>query len=177
MNDMEEKNMPMQDPVQDDPNETLDLQLAIEKLVDEEAAVLSHQEKLSGDVTGEQGGKEDEKEIEIEAEKEAENPQEELRQPGKKIHRKSPEAASAAKGQSKVSDWFFTFMCMNIPVIGWIYLMYLAFNRRHTDRRNFARAYLFYKLVFLTVALIIILILGAAALNLLDQLLAYMQML
>jgi small-conductance mechanosensitive channel len=66
---------------------------------------------------------------------------------------------------------------MNIPVIGWIYLMYLAFNRRHTDRRNFARAYLFYKLVFLTVALIIILLLGVAALNLLDQLLAYMQML
>jgi hypothetical protein len=151
---MEEKNMPMQDPAQDDPKETLDLQLAIEKLVDEEAAVLSHQEKLSGDVMGEEE-KEAEKETEKEVGKETESPQ----------------------GQSRVSDWFFTFMCMNIPVIGWIYLMYLAFNRRHTDRRNFARAYLFYKLVFLTVALIIILLLGVAALNLLDQLLAYMQML
>jgi hypothetical protein len=168
MNDMEEKNMPMQNPVQDDPKETMDLQLAIEKMVDEEAAVLSHQEKLSGDVMGEE---------EKEVEKETESPQEQTHKSGKTAYRKGREASSATQGQSQVSDWFFTFMCMNIPVIGWIYLMYLAFNRRHTERRNFARAYLFYKLVFLTVALIIILLLGVAALNLLDQLLAYMQML
>jgi heme/copper-type cytochrome/quinol oxidase subunit 2 len=143
---MEEKNMPMQDSANDDKNETVDLQHAIEKLVDEETAVLSHQEKLSSDVTEETAGK-------------------------------KAAASSATQGQSQVSDWFFTFMCMNIPVAGWIYLMCLAFNRRHTERRNFARAYLFYKLVFFTVALVIILILGVAAMNLLDQLLAYMQML
>jgi hypothetical protein len=169
MQDMEEKNTPMEETTKGNGVETKNLQIAIEKLVDEETASLIHQEQLSSAVN--ESGKE------AEAGEEPGIRQEEEQQSVKKIRRKAPEVMEATRGQSQVSDWFFTFMCMNIPVIGWIYLMYLAFNRRHTDRRNFARAYLFYKLVFLTVALIIILLLGAAALNLLDQLLAYMQML
>jgi len=73
--------------------------------------------------------------------------------------------------------WFFTFMCMNIPVAGWIYLLYLAFNKKKTDRRYFARAYLFYKLLFLFIAAVIIGILLYFGLQVLDQVLAYMEML
>ncbi len=78
---------------------------------------------------------------------------------------------------SQVHHWFFTFMCMNIPIIGWIYLFYLAFNKKYCDRRNFARAYLFYKLVFLILSVLILGILVYIGLDLLDQLLAYMEML
>ncbi len=73
--------------------------------------------------------------------------------------------------------WFFTFMCMNIPVVGWIYLLYLAFNKKKRDRRSFARAYLFYKLLFLVISGVILAILLYFGLQLLDQVLAYMEML
>lgn len=79
--------------------------------------------------------------------------------------------------QAQIHSWFFTFMCMNIPIAGWGYLLYLAFNKRVTDRRTFARAYLYYKLIFLIVSLVILGILVVIGLEALDQLLAYMEML
>lgn len=79
--------------------------------------------------------------------------------------------------KAPVHTWFFTFMCINIPIVGWFYLFYLAFNKKKTERRNFARAYLFYKLIFLLVSAVILGILIYIGLGLLDQLLAYMDML
>jgi len=76
-----------------------------------------------------------------------------------------------------VHSWFFTFMCMNIPVIGWFYLFYLAFNKKKSLRRNFARAYLYYKLLFLIISAVILGVLIYIGMGMLDQLLAYMQML
>ena len=73
--------------------------------------------------------------------------------------------------------WFITFMCMNIPIIGWIYLLVKAFGRKNTQLKDFARAYLLYKLVFLLVALIILGLAVYVGLGLLDELLAYMEML
>lgn len=84
-----------------------------------------------------------------------------------------PSAASPAR----IHRWFFTFMCMNIPIAGWIYLFYLAFSKKTTDRRDFARAYLFYKLIFLIVSAVILGILIYIGIGFLDQLLAYMEML
>ncbi len=89
--------------------------------------------------------------------------------------RKKPEDDTTLR--AAVSDWFFTFMCMNIPIVGWFYLFYLAFNKKQTGRRNFARAYLFYKFVFLSISLLILAILIYIGLGMLDKLLAYMQML
>lgn len=79
--------------------------------------------------------------------------------------------------KDSVHSWFFTFMCMNIPIIGWIYLFHLARTAETTERRNFARAYLYYKLVFLVIALIILVILTVIGIRALDLLLAYMEML
>lgn len=87
-------------------------------------------------------------------------------------------AGEAADGSpARIHRWFFTFMCMNIPIAGWIYLFYLAFNKKTTDRRDFARAYLFYKFIFLLVSAVILGILIYIGMGLLDQLLAYMEML
>lgn len=74
-------------------------------------------------------------------------------------------------------DWFFTFMCMNIPIAGWVYLLYLAFNKKKTDRRYFARAYLYYKLLFFVISAFILGVMLYFGLKVLDQLLAYMEML
>ena len=73
--------------------------------------------------------------------------------------------------------WFFTFMCMNIPIIGWIYLLTKAFGKKETPLKDFSRAYLLYKLVFLAVALVILGIAVYIGLGILDKLLAYMEML
>lgn len=76
-----------------------------------------------------------------------------------------------------VHRWFVTFMCMNIPIFGWIYLLILAFSPSKGPRRDFAKAYLIYKLIFLMISLAILAVAFHYGMELLDQLLAYMEML
>ena len=76
-----------------------------------------------------------------------------------------------------VRSWFFTFMCMNMPIVGWFYLFHKARYEEDPARKEFARAYLFYKLVFLIAGAVVLLILIWIGLGLLDQLLAYTEML
>lgn len=73
--------------------------------------------------------------------------------------------------------WFFTFMCMNIPIAGWIYLLTKAFGKKENQLRDFSRAYLLYKLVFLVIALILLGIIIYVGLDIADKVLAYMEML
>ena len=76
-----------------------------------------------------------------------------------------------------VRSWFFTFMCMNMPIVGWFYLFHKARYEEDPARKEFARAYLFYKLIFFIAGAVVLLILIWIGLGLLDQLLAYMEML
>ena len=76
-----------------------------------------------------------------------------------------------------VRSWFFTFMCMNMPIVGWFYLFHKARYEEDPARKEFARAYRFYKLVFFIAGAVVLLILIWIGLGLLDQLLAYMEML
>lgn len=76
-----------------------------------------------------------------------------------------------------VRSWFFTFMCMNMPIVGWFYLFHKARYEEDPARKEFARAYLFYKLVFFIAGAVVLLILIWIGLGLLDQLLAYVEML
>lgn len=78
--------------------------------------------------------------------------------------------------RSPARSWFNTFMIMNIPIIGWLYLLILAFGKKD-QRKDFAKAYLIYKLVFLLVALAIIALLLHVGMEAADQLLQYMDML
>lgn len=81
------------------------------------------------------------------------------------------------QGSMPPRAWFFTFMCMNIPVVGWIYLLRLAFGKKDNQLRDFAKAYLLYKLVFLVISLVILGILIYIGLDAADKILAYMEML
>ena len=80
-------------------------------------------------------------------------------------------------GEASVHSWFFTLMCMNVPIAGWIYLFYLAFNRKNTSRRNFARAYVLYKLLFFLLSAALLAALVYAGMQVADKVLAYMEML
>lgn len=138
-----------------DPLEDTDrIQKAIEKVVDEETASLPPL-PLSGIPA------DDEESLETDP----------------KADEKAVPAIETDLSKAPVHTWFFTFMCMNIPIIGWFYLLYLAFNKKKTGRRNFARAYLFYKLIFLLISAVILGIFIYIGLGLLEQLLAYMEML
>ena len=71
----------------------------------------------------------------------------------------------------EINEWFHTFMCMNIPIYGWFYLKKLARQPEHNKMQDFARAYLYYKMVFLAVSLVIVGIIG------INKLFAYMELL
>ena len=78
--------------------------------------------------------------------------------------------------RSSIQSWFNTFMIMNLPVIGWIYLFILALSKKD-QRKDFAKAYLVYKLVFFLLALAIIAFCIYAGMEVADRLLQYINML
>ena len=53
-----------------------------------------------------------------------------------------PEKDTANPYRMPPRRWFLTFMCMNIPIVGWIYLLCLAFGKKENQLRDFAKAYL-----------------------------------
>ena len=131
------------------PVDTAKIQAALEKRADQETAVLPH--------------------LTLPETEETEKPKQKKRRTGRSV--------SERWWTPSVRSWFFTFMCMNMPVIGWFYLFHKARHEEDPARKEFARAYLFYKLVFLIAGAIVLLILIWIGLGLLDQLLAYMEML
>lgn len=158
--------------------ETDRIQKAIEAVIDHETATLPLLPDLDLDDEKEDEAEDSTKEHRLDetgesddkpAEDSAELAEETSPTAGKKI--------AGPLADAPVHSWFFTFMCMNIPVVGWFYLFYLAFNKKKTLRRNFARAYLYYKLLFLIISAVILGILIYIGMGLLDQLLAYMEML
>ena len=74
-----------------------------------------------------------------------------------------------------LSNWFFTFMCMNIPVIGLFYLLIMSFSKSQPLKRDFARAYLIYQIIFLTISVVLVFIFCYFGLEILDNALKFMQ--
>ena len=69
-------------------------------------------------------------------------------------------------------------MCINIPFYGWRYLKQLVYQE-HNDspKSQFARAYLYYKRVFLRISLAIAALLAVIGFAGLHLLIRYMEML
>lgn len=44
-----------------------------------------------------------------------------------------PEKDTANPYRMPPRRWFLTFMCMNIPIAGWVYLLCLAFGKKRTS--------------------------------------------
>ena len=94
-----------------------------------------------------------------------------------KPHKAKLDSQAEALPPAPIRSWFCTFMIMNLPIIGWIYLLILALRKKGDQRKDFAKAYLVYKLVFLIVALAILAVLLYFGLEMADNLLEYMEML
>lgn len=170
MNDKNKKINPLED--------TDRIQKAIEAVVDHETATLPLLPDLDLDDKEENKAEYSIKEHELdEASKNDDKPAEGSAELTEETSPTTNKEIADPQADAPVHSWFFTFMCMNIPVFGWFYLFYLAFNKKKTLRRNFARAYLYYKLLFLIISAVILGILIYIGMGLLDQLLAYMEML
>lgn len=119
-------------------------------------------------------GKKAEKKPENKAEKKAEKKTDKK---AEKKAKRAEEKASEFVQRSPIQSWFNTFMIMNIPIIGWIYLFILAVSRKSDQKKDFARAYLVYKLVFFLVALAMLALVLYSGMEVADRLLRYMNML
>lgn len=97
--------------------------------------------------------------------------------PKSRKKRKPRPRPAQAQAPVSVGSWFVTLMCMNIPVIGWIYLIILACSRSAGAKKGFAKAYLLYKFIFLLITLAILAVAVHYGLEVLDKVLAYMEML
>ena len=64
---------------------------------------------------------------------------------------------------------------LNIPVIGLVYLLFLSFSKSQPLKRDFARAYLIYQIIFITISIVLISIFCYFGLELLDNALKFMQ--
>ena len=138
------------------PIDTARIQEALEKRVDQETAVLPQLTMPDADAADDPSGTDTSR---------------------KTKKRRIVRSVSERWWTPSVRSWFFTFMCMNMPIVGWFYLFHEARHEEDPARKEFARAYLFYKLVFFIAGAVVLLILIWIGLGLLDQLLAYMEML
>ena len=59
--------------------------------------------------------------------------------------KKRPSFSILPEKPDGAEDWFYTFMCMNIPFYGWRYLKQLVYQEPNdSPKSQFARAYLYY---------------------------------
>ena len=156
------------------PVDTAKIQAALEQRADQETAVLPH--LTVPDTEEPDSPADDSGDSPVSELSQAEHEDRESGKPARK-KRRTGRSVRDRWWTPSVRSWFFTFMCMNMPVIGWFYLFHKARHEEDPARKEFARAYLFYKLVFLIAGAIVLLILIWIGLGLLDQLLAYMEML
>ena len=74
-----------------------------------------------------------------------------------------------------IGSWYITFMCMSVPIIGWIYLLFIAFTDKDPGRKQFARAWILYKLTILVACITLIAVSVHMLIPYMEQLLNYME--
>ena len=74
-------------------------------------------------------------------------------------------------------NWYTTFMYMHIPVFGFIYLFILSRSKTQPLKREFARAYLLYKITILTTCIVLIIVGIFMVFPYVEKLLNYMELL
>lgn len=79
--------------------------------------------------------------------------------------------------QMTTKDWYRVFIYMGIPIFGWIYLFRLSKSKKYQVRKEFAKAFLFYKLTMIGVCILILIIGFIIALPYINYLLDYVEML
>lgn len=78
------------------------------------------------------------------------------------------------KQYGRVGRWFQTICFMHVPVVGFFYILVMALKKdTPAARKDFARAYLLYRILVLLLAFTILFVLYKIGLNFVDDLLKY----
>lgn len=98
---------------------------------------------------------------------------------------KKPEISPEIKEQKKneriekigrAGGWFQTICYMNIPIIGFIYVLVLAFSKKTSEeRKDFARGYLIYKVLVWILAIALLYCLYKLGLGFVDGILSFIK--
>lgn len=93
-------------------------------------------------------------------------------------HDDIPDAEPEAKLETwgRMGNWFLTFCWMNIPIIGFWYMVVVAVRKKTPkERKAFARAFILYRILVLLLACTILYICYRMGLDFLEQILSYME--
>lgn len=78
------------------------------------------------------------------------------------------------KKYGRIGKWFQTICFMNVPVVGFFYMLVLAVRKKTPAvRKDFAKAYLLYRVLVLLLAFTILFVLYKIGLDLVDGILKY----
>lgn len=87
-----------------------------------------------------------------------------------KIREKKLESAG------RIGGWFQTFCYMRIPVIGFIYILVLAFSKKTPEgKKEFARGYILYKVLVWILAIVLLYCLYKIGLGFVDGMLSFLK--
>lgn len=91
-----------------------------------------------------------------------------------KAGRESLSREERLKQLGRTGRWFQTICFIHVPVVGFFYLLVLAIRKNTPDvKKDFARAYLLYRILVLILALVVLLALYRVGLDFIDGLLRY----
>lgn len=99
----------------------------------------------------------------------------------KNVVEKKPEISPEKKSErlekiGRAGGWFQTICYMNIPIIGFIYLLVLAISKKTPEeRKDFARGYLIYKVLVWILAIVLIYCLYKLGLEFVDGMLSFIK--
>lgn len=76
----------------------------------------------------------------------------------------------------RIGSWFQTFCYMRIPVIGFIYILVMAFSRKTPEyKKEFAKGYLLYKVLVWILAIVLLYCLYKIGLGFVDGMLSFIK--
>ncbi len=74
---------------------------------------------------------------------------------------------------ASIGQWFLSICWLNIPIVGFIYALVLAFGKKASfDKKSFARGYLLYRVMVWILAFTILFVLYKVGLSFIDQMLS-----
>ncbi len=92
------------------------------------------------------------------------------------LREKSLEDQEVMEKYVSVSRWFLSLCWMQIPVIGFVYVLVMAFSKKTPPaKKSFAMAYILYRVLVLLLTITIIYVLFRIGVDFADELLRYVQ--
>lgn len=92
------------------------------------------------------------------------------------VEKKESTREEKIKMAGRIGNWFQTFCYMRIPVIGFIYILVLAFSKKTPEsKKEFARGYILYKVLVWILAVVLLYCLYKVGLGFVEGMLSFIK--